>query len=78
MNAVLSSAPLLMKEGVGHVDTEEDVEQESRFQNRVACLWEGRWDLPVDGFPASSTDGHVGGRLETICASDTVAEAPIP
>lgn len=60
------------------MDTEEDVEQESGFQNHVACLWEDRWDLPVDGFPASSTDGHVVGRLETICASDTVAEATIP
>lgn len=65
---------------MGHVDTEEDVERESSFQNCVACLWEDRWDLlPVDGFPASSADGLVSGRLETIGgASDTVAEATIP
>lgn len=67
-----------MKEVIGHVDTEEDVEQESGFQNGVACLWEDRWDLPMDGLPASSADGRVVGRLETIGASDTVAEATIP
>lgn len=67
-----------MEEVMGHVDTEEDVEGERGFQNGVACLWEDRWDLPVDGFPAGSTDGHVVGRLETIGASDTVAEATIP
>lgn len=78
MNLVLSSAPLLLMEETGHVATEEDVEQESGFQNGGACLWEDRWGLPMDGFPASSTDGHVVGRLETIGASDTVAEATIP
>jgi hypothetical protein len=29
-------------------------------------------DLPIDWLYAISTDGHVLGRQETICASDTV------
>lgn len=43
--------------------------EESRFQSVQDVCGRTGCDLPVDGFPASSTDGHIVGCPETIGAS---------
>lgn len=61
------------------MDAEETCSKEELFPECVVCQSERMGcDLPIDAFPANSTDGSTVGRRETISASDTVAEATIP
>ena len=61
------------------MDAEETCSKEKLFPGYVGCqLKRMGCDLPINAFPANSTDGSTVGRREMISASDTVAEATIP
>lgn len=63
---------------VCEVGAEEACSKEELFPECVGCLLKDRGMTYLLMFPANSTDGCIVGLQETISASDTVAEAPIP